>query len=56
MLSYNNDKRVQHQGAGVAWNAQLAADSNAYAKVLAATNCSLVHSTPQERGSAGENL
>ncbi len=57
MLSVNNAYRVRHQGAGVAWNAQLAVDSTAYAAVLAnKDNCKLEHSTPQARGNAGENL
>ncbi len=57
MLFVNNNFRVDHQVTGVSWNAQLAADSTAYAAVLAnKDNCKLEHSTPQARGNAGENL
>ncbi len=52
MLSQNNMYRAMHQAPGVAWNEQLARESEAYAKVLAAKNCGLRHAdTPY-----GENL
>lgn len=52
MLNKNNMYRAWHQAPGVSWNAQLAKESEAYAKVLAANNCRLNHAdTPY-----GENL
>ncbi len=53
MLSKNNGYRAVHQAPGVAWNEQLARDSDAYAKVLAAQNCKLEHS---QANGYGENL
>ncbi|GIL92988.1 hypothetical protein Vretimale_15487 [Volvox reticuliferus] len=50
VLDLTNTYRARHQAPPLTWNEQLARDSTAYAKVLAANNCQLRHMT------YGENL